>query len=125
MSIWKELFGNYLGASLEKRFSKKASTETQQNIEENKPFQIRPCASEENDNCAFCRRLFESNKVYSRSDIETMSMRLGYSVWDRRGGVYDKDGNDICSCYWRQDVVTQKIDEKKFSSFIRYSYCQK
>jgi hypothetical protein len=29
--------------------------------------------------------LLDANKLYSRSDIESMSARLGYSVWDRRG----------------------------------------
>ena len=34
----------------------------------------------------FCVKLIELDKLYSRSDIETISERVGYSVWDRRGG---------------------------------------
>jgi len=32
----------------------------------------------------FCKYLVTANKFYTRSDIEQMSARLGYSVWDRR-----------------------------------------
>jgi hypothetical protein len=38
----------------------------------------------------FCKRLMDLNKLYSRSDIEEMSMIMGYSVWDRRGSCIDK-----------------------------------
>lgn len=42
----------------------------------------------------FCAALEKMDKVYSRSDIEKMSLRLGYSVWDRRGGWIDKGDKD-------------------------------
>jgi len=54
----------------------------------------------------FCRRLIDANKIYSRSDIEAMSARLGYSVWDRRGGWW---GNSVsCRHEWRTNIVTRK-----------------
>jgi DNA-binding MarR family transcriptional regulator len=60
----------------------------------------------------FCKYLLEANKFYSRSDIEQMSARLGYSVWDRRGGWYTKpDTNDhspSCRHIWKSNVVTRK-----------------
>lgn len=37
-------------------------------------------------NRPFCARMMELARLYSRADIETISDRLGYSVWDRRGG---------------------------------------
>ena len=41
----------------------------------------------------FCARLQDMDKLWSRSDIETWSRRLGYSVWDRGGGWYtEPDG---------------------------------
>ena len=43
----------------------------------------------------------ESKKFFSRADIEEMSMKLGYSVWDRIGG------NDGCQCVWKSFVVTE------------------
>ena len=49
----------------------------------------------------FCKMLISLNIVYSRSDIETMSARLGYSVWDRCGG-------DDCRHRWVSVVITQK-----------------
>jgi hypothetical protein len=51
------------------------------------------------------------DKFFSRADIETMSMRLGYSVWDRRGGWWTKpDGERSPSCRhrWVQNFVIRK-----------------
>jgi hypothetical protein len=62
-------------------------------------------------NRTFCRRLLDMDKFYSRSDIETMSQRLGYSVWDRRGGWWTKpDGERSPSCRhrWVQNFVIRK-----------------
>lgn len=59
----------------------------------------------------FCKYLLDANKFYSRSDIEQMSARLGYSVWDRRGGWYtEPNGNHSPSCrhIWKSNVVTRK-----------------
>lgn len=60
----------------------------------------------------FCKYLLEANKFYSRSDIEQMSARLGYSVWDRRGGWYTKPNTNIhepaCRHIWKSNIVTRK-----------------
>ena len=60
----------------------------------------------------FCVALLEADKVYSRSEIELMSARLGYSVWDRKGGWYTKPGtNDhepSCRHQWVSNIVTRK-----------------
>lgn len=68
----------------------------------------------------------ELDKVYSGSDIESMSLRLGYSVWYRRGGWinkgdkdengdpiehhYIKDGKKYFHCkhQWKSDIVMKK-----------------
>jgi DNA-binding Lrp family transcriptional regulator len=65
----------------------------------------------DNRNRDFCRRLLDMDKFFSRSDIETMSARLGYSVWDRRGGWWTKpDGDRSVSCRhrWVQNFVIRK-----------------
>ncbi len=54
----------------------------------------------------FCRRLMKMDKFYSRSDIETISQRLGYSVWDRRGGWYGNKPS--CRHRWVQNFVVRK-----------------
>jgi hypothetical protein len=60
----------------------------------------------------FCVALLEANKVYSRSEIELMSARLGYSVWDRKGGWYTKPGTNThepsCRHQWVSNIVTRK-----------------
>jgi DNA-binding MarR family transcriptional regulator len=60
----------------------------------------------------FCKYLLDANKFYSRSDIEQMSARLGYSVWDRRGGWYTKPNTNIhepaCRHIWKSNIVTRK-----------------
>jgi hypothetical protein len=60
----------------------------------------------------FCKYLVTANKFYSRSEIETMSARLGYSVWDRRGGWYTLPGTNThspsCRHEWRSNIVKRK-----------------
>jgi len=59
----------------------------------------------------FCKYLMEANKMYSRSEIEQMSARLGYSVWDRRGGWWTQpNGSHSPSCRheWVSNIVTRK-----------------
>jgi DNA-binding MarR family transcriptional regulator len=60
----------------------------------------------------FCKYLIKANKMYSRSEIEQMSARLGYSVWDRRGGWYTIPNTNIhspsCRHEWRSNIVTRK-----------------
>jgi hypothetical protein len=59
----------------------------------------------------FCKYLMDANKMYSRSEIEQMSARLGYSVWDRRGGWWTQpNGSHSPSCRheWVSNIVTRK-----------------
>ena len=60
----------------------------------------------------FCKYLVTANKFYTRSEIETMSARLGYSVWDRRGGWYTKPKTNThspsCRHEWRSNIVKRK-----------------
>jgi ribosomal protein S25 len=59
----------------------------------------------------FCKTLLDANRFYSRSDIEQMSARLGYSVWDRRGGWWTKPSgkhSESCRHQWQTNVVTRK-----------------
>ena len=59
----------------------------------------------------FCQYLMAAKKMYSRSEIEQMSARLGYSVWDRRGGWWTKSETErspSCRHQWVSNVVTRK-----------------
>ena len=58
----------------------------------------------------FCEYLLSADKMYSRSDIESMSARLGYSVWDRRGGWWNDNGkiSESCRHRWVSNIVTRK-----------------
>jgi hypothetical protein len=60
----------------------------------------------------FCKYLVTANKFYTRSEIEMMSARLGYSVWDRRGGWYTKPGTNThspsCRHEWKSNIVRRK-----------------
>jgi hypothetical protein len=58
----------------------------------------------------FCKALMSMDKVYSRADIEQISSRLGYSVWDRQGGWWN-DSGDIkphCRHMWASNIVIRK-----------------
>jgi ribosomal protein S25 len=58
----------------------------------------------------FCVHLLEAKKMYSRSEIESMSARLGYSVWNRGGGWWNNNGviSPSCRHEWKTNVVTRK-----------------
>lgn len=59
----------------------------------------------------FCRRLIKLNKLYTRSEIEQISARLGYSVFDRRGGWWTKPSGEhspSCRHRWFSQVVIKK-----------------
>lgn len=60
----------------------------------------------------FCKKLMDLDRFYSRSDIERISARLGYSVFDRKGGFWNK-GDEIspeCRHNWVQNVVVKRRD---------------
>jgi hypothetical protein len=54
----------------------------------------------------FCRKMIELNRFYSRAEIEKISERLGYSVWDRKGGFWGK--NPECRHRWVSNIVVKK-----------------
>lgn len=81
-----------------------------------------PC----NPFCAKLEELSNSGRFWSRADIENISVRLGYSVWDRRGAWIDKGDKDEngepieyqyvkdgveqihCKHQWESHLVTEK-----------------
>ena len=54
----------------------------------------------------FCKRLIELDRVYTRAEIETISQRLGYSVFDRAGGWWGSKPK--CRHEWRRLLVIKK-----------------
>lgn len=63
-------------------------------------------------NRPFCAKLLQLDRLYTRAEIEKISARLGYSVWDRRGGWYTLPGTDThrpyCRHRWKSNLVVQK-----------------
>jgi DNA-binding MarR family transcriptional regulator len=57
----------------------------------------------------FCRRLIQLDRVYSRKEIEQISQRLGYSVWQRRGGFYHNPRTGVTTPYCRHRWVEQVV----------------
>lgn len=55
----------------------------------------------------FCRKLISLDRYYSRADIEKISSRLGYSVFDRKGGWWGK--NPECRHRWVSTIVKLKV----------------
>jgi hypothetical protein len=63
----------------------------------------------------FCKKLVGMDKMYSRSDIEQITQRLGYSVFDRAGGFWmQPDGTVSPSCrhYWKTNIVLRKKNKR-------------
>jgi hypothetical protein len=59
----------------------------------------------------FFKDLIRAKKLYSRSDIEQISARLGYSVWDRAGGWWTMpsgEHSESCRHEWKTNIVTRK-----------------
>ncbi len=66
---------------------------------------------QDNRNRPFCKRMLELDRFYTRAEIETISRRLGYSVWDRKGGWWTQpDGTRSKSCRhtWKLNIVIKK-----------------
>lgn len=62
-------------------------------------------------NRPFCAKMLQLARFYSRFDIEKISQRLGYSVFDRRGGFWmHKDGiiTPYCRHRWQSNIVVKK-----------------
>lgn len=63
-------------------------------------------------NRPFCSKMLELDKIYSRAEIELISQRLGYSVWERRGGFYTNpktgETTPYCRHHWEQHIVIKK-----------------
>lgn len=60
----------------------------------------------------FCKKLISLDRLYSREDLNTISMREGRDVWSTRGGWYTKKGSDTSTPYcrhiWKQVIVVKK-----------------
>jgi hypothetical protein len=54
----------------------------------------------------FCAKLMRLDRLYSRSEIESISRRLGYSVFDRGGGWWGNSPS--CRHQWVSKVVIKK-----------------
>jgi hypothetical protein len=60
---------------------------------------------------AFCARLMQLDRLYSRAEIESISARLGYSVFDRRGGWWTQPNGQAspsCRHRWFAQTVIKK-----------------
>jgi hypothetical protein len=65
----------------------------------------------DNRNRPFCAKMMELDRLYTRKDIENISEKLGYSVFDRRGGFWrHKDGiiTPYCRHRWQSNIVVKK-----------------
>lgn len=58
----------------------------------------------------FCKTMIELNRYYSRADIEKISQRLGYSVFDFAGGFWNDNGDThpYCRHSWYMNLVRKK-----------------
>ena len=52
----------------------------------------------------------KQGRTWSMTDIQNMSVRLGYSVLDRCGGWWYHNGESDCQCRheWVANIVTKK-----------------
>ena len=68
---------------------------------------------EDDRNRPFCAKMLElaRTRIWSRANIEQMSERLGYSVWDRRGGWFTQPNGQprpYCRHSWQAITVIRQ-----------------
>ena len=58
----------------------------------------------------FCRKLVGLARFYTRKEIQTISQRLGYDVFNRAGGFWNNKGviSKSCRHYWKMNLVVKK-----------------
>jgi hypothetical protein len=60
----------------------------------------------------FCREMLRKDRLFSRTQIQALSVVLGYSLWDRKGGFWNKGkGKGIsadCRHMWKTNIVVKK-----------------
>lgn len=65
---------------------------------------------QDSKNRPFCAKMMQLNRLYSRREIELISERLGYSVFDRRGGFWNRGGEILPHCRhsWKSNLLVRK-----------------
>jgi hypothetical protein len=60
----------------------------------------------------FCKRIMRLDRFWTRKEIEQLTLRLGYSVFDRGGGWWNQgvgeEPSPSCRHEWRSNVVIRK-----------------
>lgn len=64
-------------------------------------------ATDKKNSREFCVDLLNKDKLYSRSEIETLNNEQGLDVWESRGGWWNKGGVSVpfCRHIWKQIVI--------------------
>ena len=59
----------------------------------------------------FCKKMVALNRLYSRADIQKISEFVGYNVFKRTGGFWNKNGKIVPHCRheWRTNIVIKKV----------------
>jgi hypothetical protein len=61
----------------------------------------------------FCRKLIELDRLYTRKEIEAMSIRLGYNVFERKGGWWGQGAGKAASPECRHRWMAYTIVKTK------------
>lgn len=61
----------------------------------------------------FCRQMVGANRLYLRSEIDTISARVGRDIWTERGGWYTIPDTNVhihhCRHIWNSKLVRKKL----------------
>jgi hypothetical protein len=64
--------------------------------------------NERPDECLICKKLLSLDRYWTRREIETLSQKFGYSVFDNPGGRVNSEGGPSCIFTWKNKVVIRK-----------------
>jgi hypothetical protein len=62
---------------------------------------------------AFCRKLIENNKLYTREEIQTMSSIFGYDIFEYGGGYYRDPSTGTLAPHCRHNFKSNIVIRKK------------
>lgn len=98
------------GSEPTKKGEKASEDAKTDNIEVKYKYGWRAGVTPDSNSRDFCKEQLEKNKLYSRSEIESLNNEQDLDVWDSRGGWWNKGGVSVpyCRHIWKQVVV--KID---------------
>jgi hypothetical protein len=75
-------------------------------------YELRPDVPAAQQSREFCEELIKRDRIYTREEIDQISIAIGRDVWSYRGGWYRNPDTDrttpSCRHFWKQNVIIDR-----------------